>query len=103
MKSVLHKNVNEEFAENHITVGSVTNRVTYTKKDYLDASSVAKKFNISQKQAIESMRILYSKNIQFGVNGHKTPVVTKFKGKSGMVLHPFALDVFKDFLTNQRG
>lgn len=103
MKSVLHKFITSEFAEKHVTVGSGTYPVKYTKDDYLNAEKVAKQFQITQKQAIESMRILYSKNIQFGVNGHKTPVVTKFKGKSGMVLHPFALDVFKDFLTNQRG
>lgn len=104
MKSVLHANANQEFAENHKMVGNPGNPVKYTKNDFLDAKKVAEMFGISTAEATKFMRILCIKHTLFGANGHKAPVVIRTsKTGNNFSLHPMAHEIFQEFLTKQRG
>lgn len=102
MKSVLHRVANTEFTKTHTTIGSTMNPVKYSKSDYLLPSMVAKKFDITTKQATEFMRILCIRRYTFAVNGHKSPVIIRTGGNS-YALHPMAHEIFQEFLEKQRG
>jgi len=94
MKFLQNCNVTKEDKKKMVTVGSNSRPVkNFTKADFMTPAQVGKKFNISTQEAMDFMKKLNFKRAIFALNGHKTPVILRFKGY--LYLHPMALEAFQ--------
>ncbi len=75
---------------------------TYTKDEFLSATQLSQKLGYPKDVIESAMKLLYFKQTQFIINGHKANVITK-QGNRTMRVHPLGIKFLEEQLKKQQG
>ena len=101
MQTQPHCFANTESRKNLCVIGSTKKpQNNYNKADFLSASQVAEKFNITEQDAEKLMKKLFWRNTRFVLNNHMASIIVQF---DKLRLHPMAITAFQQQIDKQRG